>query len=118
MQDAKTFRDWVKWLRRHFPSEYPVTVRLVSRTKVKSVVGTAYAGYVFTPEPEARFDVFIDKKLTYMDTLDSLLHEWAHVLREHLPKSTYDTTEDEDVVYQAIYGRIRYHFERQRAELA
>lgn len=121
MQDTQQFRRWVRWLRCNFPSEWKVRVRRVSPERVrKQFPHKAYGGYVLYDDGTAStrpwFDVLIDRTLNSANTADSLRHEWAHVRREHLPKSPHDADDGEDVVFQAQYGQICYHWEKAKAE--
>lgn len=69
-----TKQKWIKtiaWLRRNFPVEYSVSV--------KSIILKKECGYTEFGA-EGGFSVNINRKQSLALRIDTLIHEWAHVL--------------------------------------
>lgn len=66
---AQKWRKTIAWLRRNFPSRYPVVVRSVP---LKIHGDTDYE--------KNKFLVRINSKKSHSARIDTILHEWAHVL--------------------------------------
>lgn len=104
MQDAKQFLSWVKWLRRHFPSAHPVRVALVPAETLQDGCGRCYGETAW--DDDDRASVRIASSLSAQMTIETLHHEWAHVLRDHLLESPLDIPGGHDEVFYAHLGRI------------
>lgn len=104
MQDAKQFLNWVKWLRRHFPSAHPVRVALVPAETLQDGCGRCYGETSWSDDDRA--SVKVASNLSLQMTLETLHHEWAHVLRDHLPEGPLDTPGGHDEVFYTLFGRI------------
>lgn len=69
-----------RWIRREFPSRYPVSIRCVKRSSVRKDQGTdAMAGHAFYHQPH-RHTVLVDGALNLDARIEALFHEWPHVL--------------------------------------
>ena len=103
MQDAKQFRRWVRWLRVHFPSAHPVRVSLVHPERLRDGCGKCYGETAWNDD---RASVSVASNLSIEMTIETLCHEGAHVLRDHLPESPLDTPGGHDEVFYTLLGRI------------
>ena len=63
------------WLRHEFPAPHPVDLRVENLTLPRKPIEYGEAGKV-----GRRFLVRLDPRQTWLNGLDTLLHEWAHVL--------------------------------------
>lgn len=90
------------WLRKNFPSEYPIKITLKKQIWYKDFPEELDAITLFDTEQQ-RFLIQLSKKLNTECLVETLLHEYAHVLRNHAPDQT-NLLHDE--VYWAIYGQI------------
>ncbi len=70
-KQRKSWRRYIAALRRQYPACYPVTVRTV-RTP-KNICGD-------TGHANRRIVIRISNRLTYVERVDCLVHEWAHAL--------------------------------------
>lgn len=84
-----------RWLRRHFPTRTPVRVRVVA-----SLPGMHGLCHV-TGE---KANIQISKASEHMMS-ETLLEEWAHVLRHECPVP-YDGDDVHDAVFWSILARI------------
>lgn len=100
MQDRKEFARWVRWLKRHFPVTDTVRVSLVppSQMEAGDLGETCYGNSVTR--------VRIASNLSIDLTLETLVHEWAHIRRDHLPESPFDTPGGHDATFYTILGEI------------
>lgn len=103
MQDTKQFRRWVGWLRRHFPSRHAVRVLLVPAERLNEPCSKVYGETSWNDDTAL---VRVAQNLSIETTLETLCHEWAHVLRDHLPDSPFDPPGGHDEVFYSILGRI------------
>jgi hypothetical protein len=107
--DRKTVDAVKRWCQRHHPSAGPVRIRLVPAQRLRQAAveyGCDCPDYGLTIRSEDwHFTVLLRADLSHEKTVDTLLHEWAHVLRLHMPCATGDTAHDD--IYAAIDGRIR-----------
>jgi hypothetical protein len=69
MTAAQKWRKLLAWLRRNFPADYAVTVRTTPLKK--------HHGYT---EYNGKFQVKINRKQCLALRVETLIHEWAHVL--------------------------------------
>lgn len=70
MTTAQKWRKLIAWLHRNFPIDYPMTIR---SQRLKFFCGlTDYDGI--------RFKIFVHRKQCFTLRVDTLIHEWAHVL--------------------------------------
>jgi hypothetical protein len=111
MQDVRQFRSWVKWLRSHFPSAHPVRVSLVKPEILKDGCGRCYGE---TRWNDSRASVLVASNLSIEMTIETLCHEWAHVLRDHVPESPLDAPGGHDEVFYTWLGRIDLAWRRHR----
>ena len=81
------------WLRRHFPAQTPVIVRVVKNQP--GLHGCCLIG-------DGRALIRITQA-TDMVMRETLLEEWAHVLRHDTPMPIED---DHDAIFWAILGAI------------
>jgi hypothetical protein len=86
-------RQAVRWLRRHYPTSIPATVRLVRSMPDHhgmAVIGDGRAQIHITPDSD---NVMVE----------SLIEEWCHVLRHGCPVPIKD---EHDSVFWAIFGLV------------
>lgn len=104
MTDAGKFRNWVRWMRKNFRGEYPVRVYMVPRAQIKEgELGETFLRQSVTG-PE-RMLVRVSEAENEDLTIDTLIEEWAHYLRFHLPK--FGDPENHDPIYGAIFNEIK-----------
>ena len=82
-----------QWLRRRFPAPMPVQIRVVKRQP-------NLHGIVFISEERALIRITQDTDALMGETL---LEEWAHVLRSACPLPLHD---DHDALFWAILAAI------------
>lgn len=97
--DRKDFRRWCCWLKKEFPSCYPVRILLLPNDKMP----VAHDGQC-TATPERRFTIKIRDGLDWQATQETLFEEWSHLLRFHLWQVE---GEEHDAIYGAIYNTIK-----------
>ena len=97
-----------RWLRENFPTRCPVRIYL---RPIKGDMGLCN----FDCETE-RFVVSISSDLNLNETLETLCHEWAHVLREHIPEGPHDHDDGHDPIFDAILGCINRAWHRDTPE--
>ncbi len=62
MTDRKLFRYWLRWLRKHFPLNYPCRVLLVERRLVPSKGEGQCVGWHYPPSRQPTgFTIYIDR---------------------------------------------------------
>lgn len=87
-------RSMIQWLRRHYPTRTPVTVRIA-----KSLPGM----HGVCEQSNGRCIIRIERATqTVME--DVLLEEWSHCLRWDCPIKSED--DDHDAIFWAILGQI------------
>lgn len=110
--DRKAVNAIRRWLQRNHPSSGPVRIRFVDSHRLRQAAhefGCDCPDYGLTLRSEDWcFTILLRADLSHEKTVDTLLHEWAHVLRLHLLCATGDTAHDD--IYAAIDGRIRRTF--------
>lgn len=94
MKDRKKFRQHLRFLRSKFPLSYPSRVQLCPSTKIKSLNPDADHGVceMFGEEVDKRwvgkrplcFRIWILDSMPEEQTIQVLVHEWAHALRGHI----------------------------------
>lgn len=98
MTDRTLFENWKRRLRKEFPSCYPVRVLLVSPSRIPAKNGTCEA------DERRRFTIRIADNQPWQLTLDTLMEEWAHLLRFHL---WHIDGVEHDAIYGAIFNTIK-----------
>jgi len=96
VQDAKLFRSWCRWLRRHFPIR-------CERLRITLGVPAAYPTHQLGGchwEQDARdyptkIDIYVRPTLSVTQTADVLAHEYAHAYRSQIPHVGKVSDEDE-----------------------
>ena len=104
-----------KWLRKTFPTPHPVTVRwatkldndwededlMTEREKAGGIYGMCFL-------KKRRFCIVLSKKRcqTISDTIDTLLHEWAHAVTWRVSKMEYVRLSCHDDEFFLQWGRI------------
>jgi len=80
----------LRMLRRDCPVTYPVRVQFRNMTK------TQLCGYCLTllddQDRIVRFRIVLDTTLPYLSVVDTLIHEWAHVVDQAEHGLVYDDT--------------------------
>lgn len=99
-----TFHEAKRWLRRHFPLQYPVRVRLVARVVIAREHEDAVG---FSTFDQSGCEVLIDKAASADNRIEHLHEEWAHLLRWHLPLPSETHPDEHDAIYDLIHGRIK-----------
>lgn len=106
--DAKRrlLRKLTKWLRRHFPCQYPVRVYLRDGCALKKSHGQEVYGDCDLIDEE-RIVIHINYNQNDYELVETILHEWAHAV-------CYDkqriTEEFHDDTWGKIYSRIYRKF--------
>lgn len=91
-----TTQKWLRtinWLRREFPSRYPVKVR--SRP-LKNLSGDSSF-------QNRRFYIRINSRKPYTERIDAILHEWAHVLTWFGAGRAEDHSDEWGLWYAKLY---------------
>lgn len=83
----------IRWLRRTYPTKTPVIVRVVNN--IPGALGICLIG-----DGRALIRIALGSEQLMNETL---LEEWAHVLRHDTPVECVD---DHDAIFWAIYGAI------------
>lgn len=114
MTDRAEFHAWVRWLRRNFPGARPVRVYLCKRRLIDG-----HHGLCTLYHDAGRATIQIADDQNAEQTLDTLLEEWAHYLRDHLPPMRGHDS-DHDEIYGVIYARLKrsWHPEPKHGEEA
>lgn len=94
MTDRKRFASWVRWLRRRFPSDIPVRVRLSPPERMPA----KHFGFCVFDDETGRAVLDVADNQNEIQTRESLFEEWAHVLRFHLHRI------GEPPWHDALYG--------------
>ena len=106
MTDPKQFRKWVRWLRREFPSVYPV--RVVKDKGRRLPVNQSGETQVFAEGMRIeRIEVIVRDGMDWELTQDALFHEWAHVLRYHIWGLACPKSDQDDSLFGVIFNKIR-----------
>lgn len=108
-RENASFQDAKRWIRKEFPSEYTVRIQLVDRKKIK---GYDARVFLIPSEKEDYFIIRIANDMNINQTLESLWHEWTHVLTCHSMELDEDNPHPD--VFWAHYGRIyrKWHGEQ------
>jgi len=93
-----------RWLRKRFPLRYPVRVRLVSSARLHVEHGHAVGFCTFDG---TRCEILITKSASLDARIEHLHHEWAHIIRWHLPLESETKPDEHDPIFDLIHGRIR-----------
>lgn len=83
----------INWLRREFPSRYPVTIR--SKPAKKGSGDSDFRG--------RRFYIRINSRKPYSERIDTILHEWAHVLTWFGAGRAEDHSDEWGLWYAKLY---------------
>jgi hypothetical protein len=89
----------VRWLRRNYPANKRVTVRLVSQAKAKD-----YQGICIYDDSSVL--IRIREGQHYDAAVETLIEEWSHALRSECP---IPCTDEHDALFWAIYSVIIKH---------
>ena len=100
-RESASFDDAKKWLRKNFPSEYTVRIFLVAPSHIEGDDG--WVRWIPGPK-EDHFRILISNSLNINQTIETLFHEWAHVLTTH--SMPLDENASHPDVFWAHYGRI------------
>src|SRR5262245_22401235 len=97
-----------RWLQKNFPSAHPVTVRLVDRSKIRldhedNVDGDCE--FDDDNDRGPRFLIRLADDLSADNLCETLRHEWAHVLREHIPRPEGDEQGFHDELWGLLHSR-------------
>lgn len=94
MKDPRQFRLYVRRLRRKFPLSYPVRVGLCPSSKLKKLNPEADHGVceIFGDHSKGPwsgkrplcFRIWVLDSMSEEQTIQVLVHEWAHALRAHI----------------------------------
>lgn len=100
-RENASFQDAKRWIRKNFPSEYTVRIQLVAPSSINGDDGRVR----WIPgKNEDHFRILIADNLNIHQTIDTLFHEWAHVLTTH--SIPLDENSSHPDVFWAHYGRI------------
>jgi hypothetical protein len=99
-----TFFEAKRWLRRKFPLNYPVRVRLVGRAVIAKHHLDAVGCSIFC---SSGCVILIDRSASADNRIEHLHEEWAHLLRWHLPLDSEAAPDEHDAIYDLIHGRIK-----------
>lgn len=103
-QKRYTFNEAKRWLRRKFPLQYPVRVRLVPRSVIAKHETESVGCSLFD---HTGCEILIDRSANADARIEHLHEEWAHLLRWHLPLESETHPDEHDPIYDVIYGRIK-----------
>ncbi len=87
----------IRWLRRNFPSNLPVRVRS------ERMVSFKYCGDTTYSEDANNFKVRIRRSQSHSSKIDTLLHEWSHILTWFGAESEH---EDHSGEWGLIYAKL------------
>lgn len=94
---SKKLRNLASWLRRHYPAKTPVIIRTY---KMKDCHGVCLIG-------DGRAVIRLAESDSETVQADTLLEEWAHVLRNESP---VPCTDDHDQIFWGILAAITKHY--------
>ncbi len=94
-----------RWLIVQFPARRPVRLRIVK------TMPADFAGCLGGWDPETRI-IYIIATVNRSHSNETLMHEWAHVVREDWSKAIEDGDEGHDAFFSLLYGRIEEEFNR------
>ena len=94
MNTAQKWQKTLAWLRRNFPPPYPVIVRSIPIRKFHG--DTAY-------EDSGWFRMRINRKKSFNLRIDTIIHEWAHVLTWFGAEVHEDHSAEWGMAYARIY---------------
>lgn len=103
MADRTKAERWKRRLRIEFPSRIPVRVVWVPVGMLIANGDRLYGQTIFD-ELAQRLTLQLEDGPDDGIARDTLLHEWAHCLRFHVPYGEHGS--DHDEIFAAIYGRI------------
>lgn len=103
-----------RWLRRNFPTHYPVRIYCVKQSTILRELKHSedyeaeqceYEGVCFYYDKHRKhFKILLDKGLSEEKKITCLFHEYAHALRDHVPEDvSYDS---HDELWKTYYARI------------
>jgi hypothetical protein len=91
-----TGQKWLRtiaWLRRNFPSHYNTTIRSVPTGKCHG----------YTEYDKCCFRIKIERRQSFYLRIDTLIHEWAHVLTWFGAETHEDHSSEWGLAYAKIY---------------
>lgn len=112
MADPAKFRKVVSWLRRKFPSCYPVRYYLRSADHMRKLQPNAKGCCeIFGDGQPESFRVSVLDSLSEEEMIQTVIHEHAHVLRAHIFR--FGDLNADDAIRDLIEGDIwrRWHEE-------
>ena len=74
----KKWQRVIRWLRRNFRVHLPVQVRSVPASRVPKMLGCCSLNT--DVEPLGRFEIRVNKQMSFALRCDTLIHEWAHAM--------------------------------------
>lgn len=100
-----SFRTVLNRLRKHLPPVYPVVCRRVRFPASASATGECWL-------EKKKFHIRIERRLDDDAAIDTLLHEWAHILlwNEHSVLSLNDHGPEWGVAYSKVWLVFEEHF--------
>jgi hypothetical protein len=87
-------------LRKRCPALAPVRVR---RKRLKDALGECVARWDAEGVRVVRFDIYIDPRLSWDATWQTLIHEWAHAVAWHQIEGEDDHDDPWGVAYARCY---------------
>lgn len=104
---TRKFREWCRKARKLWPLDKPVSVR---RRALKG-----YCGYAYTCEDTRgrveRCVIVIDTSLCRQAAVDTLIHEWAHLVRGEYDTRGMPLHDDE---FWTLYGSMYRAWHREK----
>lgn len=115
MAKQKSFNQAKRWLKKKFPTHYPVRIYCVNQSTIQSEYKRSgdyikeeceYDGLCLCYERNKKktFKILIDKSLDNDGRIHCLFHEYSHALRDHLPEDVIYSQHDD--VWKTYHSRI------------
>jgi hypothetical protein len=103
MADRAKVEHWKRRLRAEFPSRIQVRVVWVPTGHLLAAGERLYGQTIFD-DASQKLTLQLEDGPDEGIVLETLLHEWGHCLRFHVPYGEHGS--DHDEIFAAIYGRI------------
>lgn len=105
-RERPSFNYFKKWLRQHFPSQYSVRILLINPAKLNEKWGCPLDGltHQISTDQVDRFIIYLSNSLNINQTVETLMHEWCHVLCGHTTSDIAQKSHDD--LFFAHYGKI------------
>ena len=92
MTDTRSFRRWVRWLNRNFPLRCSFKAFLRAPEE-RDALG--YAHWAYGEDGRvSKARIYVRPNLDESHTAETLIHEWAHVLRAQVPVGNPESEDD------------------------